>query len=66
MTTQMVQDKLLVGFGMGDARQTNSAPFAQIKPDFDQDDLFKRVNYLGWRRLPTAARSFCFRQTHKQ
>jgi hypothetical protein len=45
----MVQDKLLGGFGVGDARQTNSAAFAQIKPDFDQDDLFKGVNDLGWR-----------------
>ena len=45
----MVQDKLFGGIGMGDARQTNSAPFAQIKPDFDQDELFKRVNDLGWR-----------------
>ena len=45
----MVQEKLLVGFGMGDAWQTNSAPFAQIKRDFDQDELFKRVNDLGWR-----------------
>jgi hypothetical protein len=45
----MVQDKLLVSFWMGDAWQTNSTPFAQIKPDFDQDDLFKRVHDLGWR-----------------
>jgi len=45
----MVQDKLLLGFGVGDARQADSTPFAQIKPDFDKDDLFKRVNNLGWR-----------------
>jgi hypothetical protein len=45
----MVQDKLLVSFWMGDARPTNAAPFAQIKPDFDQDNLFERVNDLGWR-----------------
>jgi hypothetical protein len=44
----MMQDKLLLGFGVGDAWQTDSTPFAQIKPDFDKDDLFKRVNNLGW------------------
>ena len=43
----MVQDKLLLGFWLGDARQTNSATFAQIEPDFDQDDLLKRLNDLG-------------------
>jgi hypothetical protein len=28
----MMQDKLLLGFGVGDARQADSTPFAQIKP----------------------------------
>jgi len=42
--TSLVQDKLLPRFRMGNTRQTNSAPFAQIKPTFDQDDLFQRVN----------------------
>jgi hypothetical protein len=37
----VVQDELLLGFWLGDARQTNSAAFAQIEPDFDQDDLLK-------------------------
>jgi hypothetical protein len=34
----MMQDKLLLGFGVGDARQTDATSFAQIKPDFDKDD----------------------------
>ena len=46
----MMQDELLLSFGVGDARQADSTLFAQIKPDFDQDDLFKRVNNLGWRQ----------------
>jgi hypothetical protein len=44
----VVQDQLLLRFGMGDTWQTNSAPFTQVKPDFEQDDLFKRVNDLCW------------------
>jgi hypothetical protein len=43
----VVQDKLLLGFGVGDARQADSAAFAQIKPDFDKEELFERVNNLG-------------------
>jgi hypothetical protein len=38
----------VLGFWLGDARQTNPTAFAQIEPDFDQDDLFKGVNDLGW------------------
>ena len=38
----------MLGFWLGDARQTNPAAFAQIEPDFNQDDLFKGVNDLGW------------------
>jgi hypothetical protein len=44
----VVQDELLLGFWLGDARQTNPTAFAEIEPDFDKDDLLKRVNDLGW------------------
>jgi hypothetical protein len=43
-----MQDKLVLSFWLGDARQTNPAPFAQIEPDFNQDNALEGVNDLGW------------------
>jgi hypothetical protein len=43
-----MQDELVLGFWLGDTRQTNPAPFAQIEPDFNQDDPLEGVNDLGW------------------
>jgi hypothetical protein len=43
-----VQDELLLSLWLSDTRQTNPAAFAEIEPDFDKDDLLKRMNDLGW------------------